>query len=246
MSSLGTNDLAMGRYLDGRHAGEDTFPDLRSKRACFSFKEHISIKAKGEAEDHFRMEDLKLEVESKVKELLASKDKGVGDLQDAGFRVVGKYQDQGFQDDLDIGAGERAQLPFKVFLVDKVRSEMKDVIPKVGGGMRRDDIGVIRSASRRVVRKSRHSSKGGLAERRRLTPSRKMRISRRKYEVAMVEALQSQGLTVKARQRFSLGGTRFTVSFDTMEFMLARYGDNVMAAGNFKMGGECQDTDSLF
>ena len=62
----------------------------------------------------------------------------------------------------------------------------------------------------------------------------------------MAEALRHQSLVVEARHRFPLGGTRFTISFDTMEFMLARWGDNVMMAGNFKMGGECQDTDSLF
>ena len=229
MSSLRTQDLVMGRYLDGWYAGEDIFPDLWVNRACF--KEYLAIKARGEAEDHCRVKDLKFGVEVKVKELLASK-KQVEDLC------------QIPQVDLEVLAGEESQFFFKNYLIDKARSEVKEAFFKVG--RKKDDVGAIRPASRRVVGSSKRSLKRSLAERRRLTPSRKMRISRRKYEVAMAEALRNQSLVVEARHRFPLGGTRFTVSFDTMEFMLARFGDNVMAAGNFKMGGECQDTDSLF
>ena len=182
MSSLRTNDLVMGRHLDGWHAGEDIFPDLWVNRACFSFKEYLAIKARGESEDHFRVKDLKLEVEGKVKELLASKEQ-VEDLRQ--IPQVG----------LDVLAGEESQLSFKSYLIDKARSEVKEAFFKVG--RKKDDVGAIRPASRRVVGSSKRSSKRSLAERRRLTPSRKMRISRRNYEVAMAEALRHQSLVVE-------------------------------------------------
>ena len=262
MDSLGKNDLCVGRLLDGWHAGEDIFPDLKRGNGL-SFKDHLVIKARGECEDHFRVEDLKSEVEESLRaqasetrrsvprktpfpsKPLLGRDEVKTQLLRLRNTVGRRSTPPSGKDYLSIGARGECE--------DHMKAQLQRLRSTVGRRLTPSDVMNHSSTEARGEGKD-HFRAGGLtsearlriAMKRRLTPSKKMRIFRRRWEVAMRVLFQAYGFKVEERRRYRYGGTWFTVSLGSMEFRLAHSGDHTTKAGCFKIDGVRQDTDSLF